>query len=116
MTTCSRCGSGVGPFVDGRCPYCCVTSQIVVNVVGAPSDHLLKALREAPRDAAITVATYEADADITPFDPPYDLSCPLCSGLMVGRVTIEETFVLVECEGRCRRAWRVPNKRGEANG
>lgn len=118
MITCDRCGSGVGPFIGGRCAYCRVTSQYVINVAGAPSDQMLETLKGITSDTPVTyvaVKTYEPDADITPFDPPYELSCPLCQSKMSGQVTSKGTFVIVECQGTCRRAWRVPNK-GEGHG
>lgn len=50
----------------------------------------------------------EPDDEIGLFDPPYELTCPRCSGRMTARTLGTGTKVLLECEGTCRRAWQAP--------
>lgn len=76
----------MGPFVDGVCAYCMTRTP-------------------APHD--------EPDEAITPFDPPYDLKCPHCDGVMWARVMRFKTRVLLECQGECKRVWQAPVARVE---
>lgn len=87
------------------------TVRIVVTMEAVDDlRRLAQPIADALQDAGASVRmqSFEADAEITPFDPPYELGCPLCDGSMVAAPA--RGHVILECIGECRRAWSAPRR------